>query len=146
MHLCAYIIRSENLNSYVHNPGIPKMESKMEIDTSKEALLRGLIESWDSKLFKILGEPVRMQILKYLLQNGRSDIGRISENLPQDRSVISRHLNMMFENNVLRCEKENRYRFYSINGSALLQKLEALVEQMRKCISVCCPDNSCDCS
>ena len=122
------------------------MESKMEIDTSKEALLRGLIESWDSKLFKILGEPVRMQILKYLLQNGRSDIGRISENLPQDRSVISRHLNMMFENNVLRCEKENRYRFYSINGSALLQKLEALVEQMRKCISVCCPDNSCDCS
>ncbi len=98
-----------------------------------------LIDVWDARFFKILSEPVRMEILKHLMLFGRSDIGSISKNLPQDRSVISRHLRLMHDNGVLICEKENRYRFYSINGSELLGKLEVVVEQLRKCISVCCP-------
>ena len=82
----------------------------------------------------------RMEILRYLLLNGRSDIGSISENLPQDRSVISRHLQLMLDSGLLHCEKETRFRYYSINGGNFINKLEATAFQLRKCMSVCCPE------
>ena len=75
-----------------------------------------LVEVLDSKFFKTLSEPVRVQILKFLMLNGRADIGSIAENMPQDRSVISRHLNLMQESGILISEKESRHVFYSVNG------------------------------
>jgi len=109
-------------------------------ETGSRQVAEELIEAWDAKFFKTLGEPVRMDILQYLLLNGRSDIGSISEDLPQDRSVISRHLQMMHENGLLFCEKENRFRYYSINGNRFLLKLETVVKQLKNCFSVCCPE------
>ena len=109
-------------------------------DTNSLKLAQDLIEGWDSRFFKTLGEPVRMEILRYLLLNGRSDIGSISENLPQDRSVISRHLQLMHDSGLLHCEKETRFRYYSIDGGNFINKLEATVVQLRQCMSVCCPE------
>jgi len=37
-----------------------------------------LMQALDSRLFKILGEPVRSEILRFLLLNGRSDISTIA--------------------------------------------------------------------
>ncbi len=68
-----------------------------------------MVDVLDSKFFKSLSEPVRVQILRYLLLHGRTDIGTIANNLPQDRSVISRHLNLMQEVGILNCEKESRH-------------------------------------
>jgi|APSaa5957512622_1039677.scaffolds.fasta_scaffold125033_2 DNA-binding transcriptional ArsR family regulator len=109
-------------------------------DTKSLEMAQDLIEGWDARFFKTLGEPVRMEILRYLLLNGRSDIGSISENLPQDRSVISRHLQLMLDSGLLHCEKETRFRYYSINGGNFINKLEATAFQLRKCMSVCCPE------
>lgn len=99
-----------------------------------------LVEVLDSKFFKTLSEPVRVQILKFLMLNGRSDIGSIAENMPQDRSVISRHLNLMQETGILISEKESRHMFYSINGQPFLEKLVDITEKIRKCMKECCPD------
>ena len=103
-------------------------------------LLNELIDNFDSKFFKTLSEPVRLQILKFLMEHGRSDIGTIAEAMPQDRSVVSRHLNLMLESGILRGEKETRYMFYEINGPAFIDKLERITARIRKCIDVCCPD------
>lgn len=99
----------------------------------------GLVDVFDFKLFKTLSEPVRLQIIKYILLNGRSDIGTIAEHMPQDRSVISRHLNLMHEAEILKCQKENRHMYYEINGQAFLEKLEMLTNKIRKVITECCP-------
>ncbi len=98
-----------------------------------------LVDVMDSKFFKSLAEPVRVQIIRYLLLNGRADIGTIAENMPQDRSVISRHLNLMQEVGILNCEKESRHIFYEINGQAFLDKLQNLTDLLRKCMAICCP-------
>ena len=100
-----------------------------------------LVATLDSKLFKALSEPVRAQILKFLMLNGRSDISTIAQNLPQDRSVISRHLSLMAEAGILTAEKETRHMFYMINGSAFLAEFESIVENIRKCMMVCCPES-----
>ena len=99
-----------------------------------------LVDVMDSKFFKSLGEPVRVQIIRFLLLNGRGDIGTIAENMPQDRSVISRHLNLMHEAGILNGEKETRHMFYEINGTEFIDKLEKITDQIKKCIAECCPD------
>ncbi len=98
-----------------------------------------LVDVLDSKFFKTLSEPVRVQILKLIMLNGRADIGTISEHLPQDRSVISRHLNLMHEVGILKCEKESRHMFYEINSQVFLDKLVNITEKIKKCMAECCP-------
>ena len=109
-------------------------------DPLRTSAAEELIESFDFKFFKTMSEPVRMQILKFLLLNGRSDIATIAEDMPQDRSVISRHLNLMSEVGILRCEKETRHVFYEIDGNVFLERLETMAKQIRKCMPLCCPD------
>jgi len=110
---------------------------------NKSLLVNELANNLDSRFFKSLSEPVRQELLKYLLINGRSDIGTIAQHLPQDRSGISRHLQFMQEAGILNCEKEGRFVYYSINGQDLLAKLELLVDQVRACIPICCPLSCC---
>ena len=116
------------------------MFMEMEKSQSRIQIAEELVEAVDSKFFKTLGEPVRVQILKYLMLNGRSDIQTIAENMPQDRSVVSRHLNLMQEAGILICEKENRHMFYDVNGQQFLEKLVDITEKIRKCMKECCPD------
>ena len=99
-----------------------------------------LVEVLDSKFFKTLSEPVRVQILKFLMLNGRADIGSIAEHMPQDRSVISRHLNLMQEAGILISEKESRHVFYGVNGQRFLEKLTDITQKINKCMKECCPD------
>ena len=79
------------------------MIMKTKKTQSRSQIAEELVEAVDSKFFKTLSEPVRVQILKYLMLNGRADIQTIAENMPQDRSVISRHLNLMQEAGILTC-------------------------------------------
>ncbi len=118
------------------------MEDQKTID-ARTKTLDELVSVLDSKLFKTLSEPVRIEILRFLIQNGRSDIGAIAEKLPQDRSVISRHLALMSEAGMLKTEKDGRHVFYEINGQNFLEKLEAIVANIKKCLAVCCPANVC---
>ena len=98
-----------------------------------------LVDVMDSKFFKSMVEPVRIEIIRYLLLHGRSDIGTIAENMPQDRSVISRHLNLMQEVGILNCEKETRHMFYSLNAEAFLARFSNMTELVKACIKECGP-------
>ena len=110
---------------------------------NKMKAVENLAGNLDSKFLKSLSEPVRQQLLKYLLLNGRCDIGTIAHHLPQDRSVISRHLQLMQDAGILISEKEGRFVYYRINGQEFLAKLESLVDQVRVCIPICCPPGRC---
>jgi len=110
---------------------------------SGEAFLNELVDNFDARFFKTLSEPVRMDILRFLMLNGRSDIGTIADHMPQDRSVVSRHLNLMQEAGILKCEKETRYVYYEIDAPAFVDKLEDITRRVRKCVEVCCPDGCC---
>ena len=110
---------------------------------TRESYAEELVANFDSKFFKVLGEPVRVQILKYLILNGSSDIAAIAKALPQDRSVISRHLRFMQEAEILCSEKVSRHVYYMVNVVAFRNKLAAIVEQITTCINECCPGGSC---
>ncbi|MDJ0875921.1 MAG: winged helix-turn-helix domain-containing protein [Desulfobacterales bacterium] len=98
-----------------------------------------LVEILDSRFFKALSEPVRIQIMKFLIINGRSDIGTIADAMPQDRSVVSRHLQFMQTTGILKSEKITRHVFYEINGREIYAKLAAMLANIRACMPACCP-------
>ena len=62
----------------------------------------------DDPLFKALQEPSRVAVLRQLMLLGRADVGQIAEKLPQERSVISRHLQLLLEAGIVRMERAGR--------------------------------------
>jgi len=107
-----------------------RMSVTKAIDTS--------LSSIDSDFVKALAEPARIEILKLLLVQGASDVKRLADNMPQDRSVISRHLATMENAGLLRVKKEGRHVVYSIDGQGMLQKSEQLVDVIRECLKLGC--------
>jgi len=92
----------------------------------------------DNDFVKALAEPARIEILKHLIVSGASDVKDLSEKMPQDRSVISRHLAMMEKAGILKVKKEGRHMIYSVDGEGALKKSEQIVETIRSCLSFSC--------
>jgi ArsR family transcriptional regulator, nickel/cobalt-responsive transcriptional repressor len=102
------------------------------------AKTKALAQYFDSSLFQVLVEPVRVDILRYLAEHGSSDIGTIAGAFPQDRSVISRHLQLMGRIGIVTREKQSRNVLYSIDGPALVAKIESNLETLKRLVPDCC--------
>lgn len=100
------------------------------------------IESLDGAFFKALCEPSRVAVLKRVMQLGRADIGEIAEGLPQERSVVSRHLQVLLEAGIVRGTKVSRQMFYEVDGPAVVTRLEAILQHMKSLAPFCCPGTS----
>lgn len=98
-----------------------------------------LIALLDSPFLRVLTEPARLELLKVLLRQGPADVGAIAAHLPQDRSVISRHLKALSQVGVVRARSEGRHRIYEVDGQAFLASFEGLLSRLRELAPVCCP-------
>ncbi|WPC43723.1 helix-turn-helix domain-containing protein [Clostridium sp. JS66] len=92
------------------------------------------------EFFKILTEPIRIELIKYLAINGPSDISTIASNFTQDRSVISKHLKMMNKAGILILTKSSRHSIYQVDGIEILLKMESMVEAMKTLLKYTCKD------
>ena len=106
--------------------------------TPRERAAARIVELLDSPLLRALTEPARLEVLRVLLVHGSSDIATIAEHLPQDRSVISRHLKTLEDAGILRRHREGRRVIYAIDGSFVLQ-LERIVGEAKALAPACCP-------
>lgn len=97
-----------------------------------------LFEQMDSSFFKALAEPVRLEILKALIVVREADIHTIAKGLPQDRSVISRHLNILEDAGVVRVRKEGRHRYYSLQGDQFIERFEGILAAIKRCMALDC--------
>lgn len=97
------------------------------------------VEIMDTEFFRALCEPARVEIFKQLILKGRSDIGTIAEDLPQDRSVVARHLQVMERAGLLRVQQEGRHTFYEIDGPAMAARIDKLSALVHGLMSFCCP-------
>ena len=96
------------------------------------------LENIDGDFVKALAEPARIQIMKHLILLGSSDVKTLSEQMPQDRSVISRHLALMEKAGILTASKEGRHVIYRVDGQGALQKSEQLLDSIRACLAMGC--------
>jgi DNA-binding transcriptional ArsR family regulator len=106
---------------------------------SRERVARALSEILDSKLFKALCEPVRVEILRVLAANGRCDVSTIAQHFAQDSSVVSRHLAMLHDAGILRREKEGRHVFFELDGPGMVERMEKILDRFRSVVPLCSP-------
>lgn len=97
------------------------------METSREAAARQCVDVFDTGFFKALCEPARIAVLRELILLGRADIAAIAERLPQDRSVIARHLQQLAAASIVRAEKEGRHVFYEIDAQGVAERLEGIL-------------------
>ena len=89
-------------------------------------------DSIDFDFYKALFDPVRSKILVYIASNGKKSVNEIAENFTQDRSVISRHLDLMSRYGIISKTKINRYVFYEVNSTFILDKFEGTTENLKR--------------
>ena len=67
---------------------------------------------------KALSDPIRREILN-LLKSGRMSAGDIASHFPVTDAVISRHLSLLKDADLIRDTREGKFIFYDINTSVL---------------------------
>lgn len=94
---------------------------------SRQEAARQCVAVFDTGFFKALCEPARIAALRELILVGRADIGVIAARLPQDRSVIARHLQQLAAAQIVKARKEGRHVFYEIDAGAVAERLEGIL-------------------
>lgn len=96
-----------------------------------------LENSIDFDFFKILFDPVRIEIVKYLAICGEKNITEIAENFSQDRSVISRHLESMYRYSIVKRNKKGRYTFYELENEYIVKKFKLTSKSIEELLKQC---------
>jgi len=104
----------------------------------KEQAVAKALSNLDSDFVRACNEPARIEILKHLIVNGPSDIKTLAARMPQDRSVISRHLSVLHLAGLLRREKSGRHSLYSVDGENTLRMAEQFADTIRECVELGC--------
>ena len=94
---------------------------------SRQEAARRCVAVFDTGFFKALCEPARIAVLRELILLGRGDIAAIAARLPQDRSVVARHLHQLAAAQIVTAEKEGRHVFYQIDAVAVAERLEGIL-------------------
>lgn len=111
----------------------------MTTSPTRTQAIEAAIESLDGAFFKALCEPPRVAVLKRVMELGRADVTEIAAELPQERSVVSRHLQVLLEAGIVRASKVGRQMFYEVDGLAIIQRLENILLHTKSIAPFCCP-------
>lgn len=77
------------------------------------------------ELFKVLSNPLRYRILLALRDDSRS-VGELAERLDRQLNVISRHLKLLRDHDLVWAKSEGNRRIYDVKRSDLLEDCLAL--------------------
>jgi len=80
--------------------------------------------------FKVLAEPNRLHILQYL-SGGEKCVCMIYKKLKLPQNLISHHLAVMKEHQVLDCRREGKWAYYSINRE-IFKVLDKFIHSLNK--------------
>lgn len=73
-----------------------------------------------AQAFKALGHPVRLQIVRILVDDGACFAGDITRRLPVVASTASQHLKILRESGLVSDTADGPHRVYSVDKKALL--------------------------
>ena len=95
------------------------------------------------QLFKAMCDPNRVAILCLLGERCATlTVSQIAESLPIDVSVVSRHLSILRDAEILVARKEGKEVHYSINSRNLIVTLRAIADAFEACCPEECPTRS----
>lgn len=114
----------------------PKCCSSLE-----QGSLTALRAALTHDMITTLVEPSRCAVFCALLEVKEADVGALASRLPQDRSVISRHLSALHDAGLVTLRVDGRRRVYRVRAASLVARLEALLITAKAAMAVCCPED-----
>lgn len=111
----------------------------MKTPLTRTEAANACLKVFDTSFFRALCEPVRLDVFRQLVLKGRSDVGMVAQAMPQDRSVIARHLQLMERAGLLKVQVEGRHTLYEIDGPAMASRVERMATLLRTLVPLCCP-------
>ena len=107
-----------------------------------QAVAQAALDVLDTRYFKALCEPTRVEIIRKLITIGACDVGTIAHGLSQDRSVISRHLATLERAGICISQKIGRRVLYDLDGPYIVQKVTLILEAITPMAKLCQPFDS----
>jgi predicted transcriptional regulator len=92
--------------------------------------------SIDFDFYKTLFDPVRCDLLIFLVCNGKKNIKEIAQKFPQDRSVISRHLDLMYRFGIVTKNKQAREVTYEVNTVFIVEQFEKTTTNIKRLLQI----------
>ncbi|MFX1572121.1 MAG: ArsR/SmtB family transcription factor [Promethearchaeota archaeon] len=92
------------------------------------------LRKYTIEFLKVLIHPTRLKILD-LLKNSKKNSSEIQKLLRISQSTVSKHLNMLFENNLIDYEKRANIKYYKIKNTdifTLLSDINSIVGNIYK--------------
>ena len=90
----------------------------------------------DFDFYKALFDPVRSEIIVFLSSHGKKNISEIAYNFTQDRSVISRHLELLSRYGIVIKTKVSRCIIYEANSELIVDKFEETTQNLKRLIQI----------
>ncbi|PLT48072.1 metalloregulator ArsR/SmtB family transcription factor [Paenibacillus sp. FSL W8-1187] len=90
----------------------------------------------DIEYYRAIFDPVRSELLVFLSIYGEMTIGQIAEHFPQNRSVISRHLDYMNRFDIVQRRKEGREIYYKANQHGVVDRFEKTASNMKALLNL----------
>jgi DNA-binding transcriptional ArsR family regulator len=88
------------------------------------------IQQW-SRIFKGLGNPYRLEIVKFLKKNGKTSVSDLTKEIRISIKNTSRNLKILHDLEILESLGKSDHVFYSINSS-LDKEIETIVKFFAK--------------
>ncbi len=83
-----------------------------------------------ARLFKVLGNSLRIHILFYLRKHGESPVSAIVGHLGVSQPVISKQLGILKKYDFVLKRKAGTFVYYSINDQDIVQIIDAMTEHL----------------
>lgn len=92
------------------------------------------LRKYTIEFLKVLADPTRLEILN-LLKSSEKNSSEIQKTLKRSQSTISKHLNLLVDNNLINFEKKDNIKYYKIKNTDifnLLSNVILIVENINK--------------
>jgi ArsR family transcriptional regulator, arsenate/arsenite/antimonite-responsive transcriptional repressor len=99
-----------------------------------EACCAGLSQLLSPQLFKALSDPKRLELLVRVAEGGGpSTVSSVAKGSGVDMSVVSRHLAILREAGVIKCEKQGKEVLCTLQTDVVVCFLRRLADALESC-------------
>lgn len=111
----------------------------MTYSETRSRAAASVVEALDPAFFNACCDPVRLELVRRLVEIDSADIGELAKHFDRDRSVISRHLALLERAGVVGSKKSGRHVVYALNGPNIVARFETLLKAIKALSQICCP-------
>ena len=95
------------------------------------------------KVFKALGDPVRIKIVELLAINGETCVCKIIERLGMRQPAVSHHLSVLKNAGLVRARRQGQWIHYSLCQNILSETAEAFIKYLLRCTKTAKTSSKC---